>query len=458
MPRPLTVFLCSTYADLAEERERVLDAVRRLQLQHDSMEFFGARANLPIETCLAEVRRSDVLVVVVGHRYGTLVPDHDVSFSEAEYLEGQRLGKPCLVYLRDENAPVLPKHFERDPDKLRRLDRWKDALSTRHTIAKFSDANELAVQVAADLSRTIQALEEAERTRSDSAAQPANAAVAEIQVLVASAVEKGVPHHSLVSAFRRAVADLLAASGERRPLVFLSHAHTDKPVVRQVAEGLKSHGIDVWIDEAELSLGDSLVNRIERGLDSADFVAFFLSKASVRSQWARQELNVAISRQVSGDRGAIVLPILLDDAEIPALLRDVMYLDMRSGDIQAGVARLVAAIERRQLERLHTFETRANRYFNPPADLAALGRHLEGGTFSDLVGQLRESEVLFGLYRNQAGALVATHLHSPGRMDEMESLYAPAAGYYAIRIDQANEGLNERIPTGTDVSGRLTSR
>ena len=66
MRRPLTVFLCSTYADLAEERERVLDAIRRLQLQHDSMEFFGARANIPIETCLAEVRRSDVLVVVVG--------------------------------------------------------------------------------------------------------------------------------------------------------------------------------------------------------------------------------------------------------------------------------------------------------------------------------------------------------------------------------------------------------
>src|SRR5438477_3172182 len=124
MPRPLTVFLCSTYADLAEERERVLDAVRRLQLQHDSMEFFGARANLPIETCLAEVRRSDVLVVVVGHRYGSLVPELGVSFSEAEYREGQRLGKPCLVYLRDENAPVLPKYFERDPDKLRLLDRW----------------------------------------------------------------------------------------------------------------------------------------------------------------------------------------------------------------------------------------------------------------------------------------------------------------------------------------------
>lgn len=348
--------MCSTYADLAEERERVLDAVRRLQLQHDSMEFFGARADLPIDTCLAEVRRSDVLVVVVGHRYGNLVPELGVSFSEAEYREGQRLGKPCLVYLRDENAPILIKHVERDPEKLRLLEKWKNALTIRHTIAKFADAQELAVQVAADLGRTVQALEEAERARSQAITPPADTDLVEVRTLVAGAVEKGIPHHLVVSSIRRAVADLLVTSGDRKPLVFLSHAHSDKPLVRRVANGLRGHGIDVWIDDTELSVGDSLVTRIERGLDSAEFVAFFFSTASVKSQWAREELNVAISRQVSGCRGAILLPILLEDAEIPALLRDVMYLDMRNGDVEDGVIKLVAAIRRHQLERLQTLD------------------------------------------------------------------------------------------------------
>jgi hypothetical protein len=69
-----TVFVCSTFSDLSQEREGVLDAIRRLKLQHDSMEFFGARAEQPIETCLQEVRASEVLVVIVGHRYGTIVP------------------------------------------------------------------------------------------------------------------------------------------------------------------------------------------------------------------------------------------------------------------------------------------------------------------------------------------------------------------------------------------------
>jgi hypothetical protein len=51
-----TVFVCSTFSDLSQEREGVLDAIRRLKLQHDSMEFFGARAEQPIERVL---RRSE---------------------------------------------------------------------------------------------------------------------------------------------------------------------------------------------------------------------------------------------------------------------------------------------------------------------------------------------------------------------------------------------------------------
>src|SRR5215213_1159029 len=101
MTTSLTVFVCSTFSDLSAEREAVLDAIRRLQLQHDSMEFFGARAEQPIETCLEEVRRSDVIVVIVGHRYGSIAPDLGISYSEAEYSEGYRLGKPCLIYIRD---------------------------------------------------------------------------------------------------------------------------------------------------------------------------------------------------------------------------------------------------------------------------------------------------------------------------------------------------------------------
>jgi hypothetical protein len=242
------------------------------------------------------------------------------------------------------------------------------------------------------------------------------------------------------------VANLLANSGYRQPRIFLSHSHSDKEIVRKTAEGLRKAGIDVWLDEAELNLGDSLVAKIERGLDSADYVAFFLSNASLRSRWARQELNVAISRQVSGNRGAVILPILLENAEIPSLLKDLMYLDLRDGDVDAGVRKLVSAISRLQIERMQTYNARVNRYFNPPDQIRRIGRPLQGIDFVGLVSELLGDEVLVGLYRNQVGTSIATHLHSRARMNEMEGLWAPAEGYYAVRRRDANAGFDNKIP------------
>src|SRR5262245_25629829 len=160
MAPSFTVFVCSTFSDLSEEREGVLDAIRRLKLQHDSMEFFGARAEQPIETCLQEVRVSDVLVVIVGLRYGSIVPGLGISYSEAEYAEGYNLKKPCLVYMRDENVPILPRNVERDPKNFQLLEKWKETLNKRHTVANFQEGGQLAVQVAADLARTIRDLDE----------------------------------------------------------------------------------------------------------------------------------------------------------------------------------------------------------------------------------------------------------------------------------------------------------
>jgi tetratricopeptide (TPR) repeat protein len=151
MSDSFTVFVCSTFDDLEQEREGVLDAIRRVQQQHNAMEFFGARPGRPIDVCLDEVRKSDLLVVIVGEKYGSLPSGMAISYSQAEYEEGARLEKPCLVYLRDDHVPILRKHVERDPDKLRLLDAWKQTLNAKQTVAKFESWPGLAVQVAADI-------------------------------------------------------------------------------------------------------------------------------------------------------------------------------------------------------------------------------------------------------------------------------------------------------------------
>jgi len=344
MQSTLTVFVCSTFADLTEEREAVLNAIRRLKLQHDSMEFFGARAGQPIETCLEEVRKSDILVVIVGHRYGSLVPDLGISYSEAEYQEGYRLDKPCLVYVRNDDVPILPRHMERDPDKLRLLERWKATLSQRHTVASYEDGNRLAVQVAADLGRTLVDMNDAARTRAAAEATLHASIIDEIAGVIAPAIDGGVGPALLLSAIRRAVAQLMTTEGVRKPKLFLSYANSDRAIVREIATGLRAHNIDVWFDELSLAPGAEWVREIARGLDSADALVFFISPNSVGSGWAKQELQIALHRQFS-EKNMSIIPVLLADADVPPLLRSIQWLDMRDRNVNVAVKRLAEAIE-----------------------------------------------------------------------------------------------------------------
>ena len=55
----------------------------------------------PIDVCLDEARESDLLLVIVALKYGSL----PISYSQAEYEEGARPEKPCPVYVRDDEAP-----------------------------------------------------------------------------------------------------------------------------------------------------------------------------------------------------------------------------------------------------------------------------------------------------------------------------------------------------------------
>lgn len=119
---------------------------------------------------------------------------------------------------------------------------------------------------------------------------------------------------------------------ERRPTlksIFLSHSSLDKPIARRIAESLKALGVKVWLDEAEIGVGDSLTDKIGEGLVNADFVGALLSSNSVNSKWVKKELEIAYNREIR--EGSVhILPILLDDCEIPTFLVGKLYADFRS--------------------------------------------------------------------------------------------------------------------------------
>ena len=90
--------------------------------------------------------------------------------------------------------------------------------------------------------------------------------------------------------------------------VFISHASEDKDaVVRPLAVALRDRGLDVWFDEFELRIGDSLRRKIDSGLARSRFGIVVLSQHFFKKGWPNYELDGLVTKAVTGDQ--ILLPI-----------------------------------------------------------------------------------------------------------------------------------------------------
>lgn len=90
--------------------------------------------------------------------------------------------------------------------------------------------------------------------------------------------------------------------------VFISHASEDKEnIVRPLANALSSRGLNVWYDEFTLRIGDSLRQKIDRGLTSSRVGLVVLSPSFISKGWTNYELDGIMIRSVSGEQ--ILLPI-----------------------------------------------------------------------------------------------------------------------------------------------------
>lgn len=129
------------------------------------------------------------------------------------------------------------------------------------------------------------------------------------------------------------------------PKVFLSHASEDKDrFVLDFARQLRENGVDVWLDQWEMKPGDSLVDKIfEEGLKEAHAVIIVLSTVSIEKPWVREELNTSVVNKIS--RGTKLIPVIIDDCEVPESLRSTVWQKVDSlEDYSQSLQRILSAI------------------------------------------------------------------------------------------------------------------
>lgn len=92
--------------------------------------------------------------------------------------------------------------------------------------------------------------------------------------------------------------------------VFVSHAYEDKEsFVDEFVEALRSQGLKVWYDTDKLKWGDSMREKIDRGLAKSRYGVVILSPNYIAEHkyWTKAELNGLF--QVETINGKTILPI-----------------------------------------------------------------------------------------------------------------------------------------------------
>ncbi len=126
--------------------------------------------------------------------------------------------------------------------------------------------------------------------------------------------------------------------------IFISYSHSDKEFVNRLTIDLKNSGMNVWIDEKEIKVGESISKKVEEGISNCDFFCLIISKHSFKSNWVEREYRTAFNAQLSSGRTPRIFPLLIQDVELPLLLKDIRYADF-SGGYNIGLIQLLDAIK-----------------------------------------------------------------------------------------------------------------
>jgi hypothetical protein len=121
------------------------------------------------------------------------------------------------------------------------------------------------------------------------------------------------------------------------PKVFISYAWKNQPLAKQLQKDLRRDGVEVFIDYEKITGGDSLPDRISAGLDWCNTLVLLWSADAAQSYYVSQEWESAFHLKRK------IIPCLLDDTPLPALLRGKLYLDFAS--YETGYAALRRALQ-----------------------------------------------------------------------------------------------------------------
>jgi hypothetical protein len=134
---------------------------------------------------------------------------------------------------------------------------------------------------------------------------------------------------------------------DNRDTVFLSHSSKDKLFVDRIFDSLQKSEIKAWYDKYEMIPGDSILDKINEGLSKCNIGILILSKNffNASTGWTKKELNYYLNKRINtGTDNFVILNIDLEMDELPPLLQEYLYIDMKNLGEEEAIKKIVETL------------------------------------------------------------------------------------------------------------------
>lgn len=147
------VFVCSTYDDLKEERQVVMQSLLELDCIPVGMELFPAADDDQWTLIKGLINDVDYYVLIVGGRYGSLGPGGK-SYTQMEYEYAIKQGIPTISFLHEDRESIPHGKVENTDDGKKNLDDFIQQVQSK-MCSMWNSPAELGLKVTQSIVRLI---------------------------------------------------------------------------------------------------------------------------------------------------------------------------------------------------------------------------------------------------------------------------------------------------------------
>jgi hypothetical protein len=156
MNKRYQVFVSSTYADLKQERQGVIQAWMEMDCIPAGMELFPATDDEQWAFIRRIIDDCDYYLIIIGGRYGSTTPD-GLSYTEKEFDYANERGIKIIALLHEEPDSIRVHKSDIDPILRQKLKSFREKIAANRLVKFWKSSAELPGLVALSLSKSIKA-------------------------------------------------------------------------------------------------------------------------------------------------------------------------------------------------------------------------------------------------------------------------------------------------------------